>query len=144
MMKFHGLPTDHPYPLQQGKTMSIERREQKRFSLNLQAKISYRHSTDHTPVIDTVTANISSGGAFVRTDHKFPLAAKVKIEFYLSVEDLKRLRFILSLDSLKQLTGKNIWVSASGIVIRREAEGVGIIFDTDYQFTPMHTSTPGE
>ncbi len=124
--------------------MSIERREQKRFSLNLQAKISYRHSTHQAPVIDTVAANISSGGAFVQTDHKFPLAAKVKIEFYLSVEDLKRLRFILSLDSLKQLTGKNIWVNASGIVIRQEPEGVGIIFDTDYQFTPMHTSTPGE
>lgn len=117
--------------------MSIERREQKRFSLNLQAKITYRHRTDRAPVIDTVTANISSGGAFLRTDHEFPLAAKVKIEFYLSVDDLKRLRFILSLDSLKQLTGKNTWVSTSGIVIRREAEGVGIIFDTDYQLTPM-------
>jgi len=124
--------------------MSIERREQKRFSLNLQAKISYRHSTDHAPVIDTVAANISSGGAFVQTSHKFPLAAKVKIEFYLSVEDLKRLRFILSLDSLKQLTGKNIWVSASGIVIRQEPAGVGIIFDTDYQLTPMEPASPGE
>jgi c-di-GMP-binding flagellar brake protein YcgR len=124
--------------------MSIERREQKRFSLNLQAKISYRHSTDHTPLIDTVAANISSGGAFVQTSHKFPLAAKVKIEFFLSVEDLKRLRFILSLDSLKQLTGQNIWVSASGIVIRREAEGVGIIFDTDYQLRPMQPASPGE
>ncbi len=124
--------------------MSIERREQKRFFLNLQAKISYRHSTNHAPVIDTVAANVSSGGAFLRTDHKFPLATKVKIEFYLSVEDLKRLRFILSLDSLKQLTCKNIWVSASGIVIRREAEGVGVIFDTDYQLTPMPPSSRDE
>lgn len=124
--------------------MSIERREQKRFSLNLQAKISYRHSTDHAPVIETVAANISSGGAFVQTGHKFPLAAKIKIEFYLSIEDLKRLRFILSLDSLKQLTSKKIWVSASGIVIRQEPEGLGIIFDTDYQFTPMHSPSPGK
>jgi c-di-GMP-binding flagellar brake protein YcgR len=128
--------------LKQGKTMSIERREQKRFSLNLQAKISYRHSKHHAPVIDTVAANISSGGAFVQTGHKFPLAAKVKIEFYLSVDDLKKLRFILSLDSLKQLTDKNIWVSASGIVIRREPEGVGIIFDTDYQLIAMQPSNP--
>ena len=78
----------------------------------------------------------------MQTDHKFPLAAKVKIEFYLSVDDLKKMRFILSLDSLKQLTGKNIWVSASGIVIRREPEGVGIIFDTDYQLIPMQPSNP--
>lgn len=80
----------------------------------------------------------------MQTGHKFPLAAKIKIEFYLSIEDLKRLRFILSLDSLKQLTSKKIWVSASGIVIRQEPEGLGIIFDTDYQFTPMHSPSPGK
>ena len=120
--------------------MSIERREQKRFSLNLQAKISYRHVEDQSPVIDSVAANISSGGAFVQTTHKFPMAAKVKVEFHLSFDDLKRLRFILSMEGLKQLTGKNFWVSANGIVIRQEASGVGIIFDTDYQLTPMETS----
>ena len=67
------------------------------------------------------------------------MAANVKIEFYLSFDDLQRLRFILSMESLKQLTGKNIWVSANGIVIRQEEAGVGIIFDTDYQLTPMET-----
>ncbi len=117
--------------------MSIERREQKRFSLNIQARISYRHLEDQPPVIDTVAANISSGGAFVKTSHRFPMAAKVQVEFYLNFDDLKKLRFILSVESLKQFTGKNIWVSATGIVIRQEPDGVGIIFDTDYQLTPM-------
>jgi c-di-GMP-binding flagellar brake protein YcgR len=119
--------------------MSIERREQERFSLNLQAKISYRHIKDQTPMIDTVAANISSGGAFLQTAHKFPMAAKVQVEFYLSIDDLKRLRFILSMESLKRLTGNNVWVCANGIVIRQEESGVGIIFDTDYQLTPMKT-----
>jgi c-di-GMP-binding flagellar brake protein YcgR len=119
--------------------MPIERREQKRFSLNLQAKISYRHIEDQSSVIDTVAANISSGGAFIKTAHKFPMAAKVKIEFYLSLADLKRLQFILSTESLRRLTDQNIWVVAHGIVIRRENDGVGIIFDTDYQLTPMQT-----
>lgn len=117
--------------------MSIERREQERFFLNLQAKISYRHTEDQSPVIDTVAANISAGGAFLQTDHQFPMAAKVKIEFYVSLADLKRLRFILSMESLRRLADRNIWVVANGIVIRREAGGVGIIFDTDYQLTPM-------
>jgi len=117
--------------------MPIEKREQQRFFLNLQAKISYRHRKDQAPMIDTVAANISSSGAFLRTSHEFPLAAKVAIEFYLSIADLKKLRFILSMESLKQLTGSHIWVSANGIVIRREQDGVGIIFDTDYQLTPM-------
>ncbi len=119
--------------------MSIERREQQRFSLSLQAKISYRHLEDQSMVIDTVAANISAGGAFIQTAHKFPMAAKVKVEFYVSLTDLKRLRFILSMESLRQLTDQKIWVVAQGVVIRQELDGVGIIFDTDYQLTPMQT-----
>lgn len=90
-------------------------------------------------VIDTVAANISAGGAFIQTAHKFPMAAKVKVEFYVSLIDLKRLRFILSMESLRQLTDQKIWVVAQGVVIRQELDGVGIIFDTDYQLTPMQT-----
>lgn len=120
--------------------MSTDKRSQERFSLNLQAKISYRHSEDQRPIIDTVAANISSGGAFLKTSHPFPMAAKVQVEFFLSVDDVKRLKFILSMASLKNVNGGNLWVSATAIVIRRDAEGVAIIFDTDYQFTPLRPS----
>ena len=117
--------------------MSTNRREQERFSLNLQAKISYRHSKNQSQVIDTVAANISSGGAFLATDHQFPLASKVNIKFYLSVEDLRRLKFILSMESLRQIEGDHTWVNTTGIVIRQREDGIGIIFDTDYQLTPI-------
>lgn len=123
--------------------MLHDKRELQRYSLNLQARISYRHTGDKAPVIDTVAANISAGGAFLKTAHPFPMAAKVRMEFFLSVDDLRRLRFILSVESLKQLIGRNIWVRATGIVIRREEDGVGIIFDTDYQLTPMHSAQAG-
>jgi len=124
--------------------MPSDKRTRERFSLNLQARISYRHSTDQLPAIDTVAANISAGGAFLQTSHPFPMAAKVKVEFLLGFDDVKRLKFILSVESLKNLTGKNLWVSATAIVIRRETDGVGIIFDTDYQFTPMRPPHPEE
>ncbi|BHH85380.1 PilZ domain-containing protein [Desulforhopalus sp. 52FAK] len=117
--------------------MSTNRREQERFSLNLQAKISYRHSKDQPQVIDTVAANISSGGAFLETDHQFPMASKVDIKFYLSVDDLKKLKFILSMESLRQIQGDHTWVNTTGIVIRQTEDGIGVIFDTDYQFTPI-------
>lgn len=124
--------------------MSTEKRSQERFSLNLQARISYRHSDDQSPAIATVAANISTGGAFLKTAHPFPMAAKVNIEFHLGFEELKLLKFILSMDSLKKLRGQTVWVQASGIVIRREADGVGIIFDTDYQLTPMRPTDSNE
>ena len=124
--------------------MSTEKRIQERLSLNLQARIFYRHSDTESPVFDTVAANISAGGAFLKTSHPFPMAAKVRVEFFLSIEDVKRLKFVLSVEALKNLTGKKLWISASAIVIRREAEGVGIIFDTDYQFTSLRPPHPEE
>ena len=90
---------------------------------------------------ETTTANISSGGAFILTDHKFPLADTVRLEFFLAFEDLEKLRFILSVASLREVyKGKHVWVKATGVVIRTEEKGVGIIFDTDYQVSPMQPS----
>ena len=120
--------------------MPSNKRAQERFSLNLQARVSYRHSKDQLPLINTMAANISAGGAFLQTAHPFPLAAKVTVEFLVGLDDLKRLKFILSMESLKNFTDTKLWVCATAIVIRREENGVGIIFDTDYQFTPMRTS----
>ncbi len=120
--------------------MSSERREQERFFIELQAKVSFRHSEEECPILETAAANISSGGAFLQTHHKLPMASKVQIEFHLDFDDLKKLKFILSMDSLRQLTGKKVWVTTTGIVIRKEEKGVGVIFDTDYQLTPMKPS----
>jgi hypothetical protein len=129
----------HFHRLNKGKLMVIDKREQKRFSLNLKARMSCRHTEDST-VIETVAANISPGGAFLKTGYPFDMASKVQIEFQLQYEDLKKLKFILSLETLKQLNKnkkKYIWVTATGVVIRREDNGVAIIFDTDYQITPL-------
>ena len=93
------------------------------------------------PVIDTVAANISSGGAFITTNHEFPVAAKVTIEFLVTIADLKKLKFILSVDTLRRLSSGSVWVKTTGIIIRKQQDGVGIIFDTDYQLTPLRNST---
>jgi len=118
-----------------------ERRIQERFSLNLQVKIS---ATDENGkkvfAEETTTANISAGGAFIITDRKFPLAGKLELEFLLAFEDLEKLRFILSVESLRACQGKQVWVKASGIVIRKEEQGVAVIFDTDYQISPLQPS----
>lgn len=119
--------------------MSTERRIQERFSVNLQAKISFRHSKHQSQVIETVAANISSSGVFLKTRHDFPMASKVQVEFYLHLNDLKKLKFILSVETLKKLTSERIWVCAQGVVVRQAEDGIGIIFDKNYQLTPMHS-----
>lgn len=118
--------------------MSRERRIQERFSLNLKARISCQFFDEApTDSIETVAANISAGGAFLQTRQTLPLSSKVQIEFILSFEDLKRLKFILSMSTLLSTSGKDVWVKASGIVIRQEDHGVAVIFDQNYQLTPM-------
>lgn len=126
--------------------MADERRFQQRFSLNLQAKISSSFVDPGTEeYIETLAADISSGGAFLRTEQKLPLASKVKIEFQLSLKDLKKLKFILSVDTLRSLSDQQqrVWVQATGVVIRQQEKGVAVIFDQNYRLTPMHPVQEG-
>jgi hypothetical protein len=125
----------------------MERKEQRlheRFSLDLQVKIS---ASDRNGAIqfseETTAANISAGGAFIATDRILPLTSPVQLEFLLAFEDLKKLRFILSVESLRACRGKQVRVKASGIVIRVEDRGVAVIFDTNYQISPMQPSAAG-
>ncbi len=124
--------------------MTREQREQERFALPIQAKITCRHHPTEQPVVATMAANISAGGAFLLTRHPFPLASKLQMEFCLQLAALKKLQFILSLDSLKKVRGDRLWVKTTGVVIRSEEEGVGVIFDTDYQVTPLSPADHGD
>ncbi len=128
---------DRSGPAKQGKPMPSERRELQRFSLNLQARVSFRHTEDQPELIETVAANISASGVYLKTSHNFPMASKVKIEFHLQVNDLKKLKFIASARALKKCSADHLWVTAQGVVIRQGPDGVGVIFDTNYRITPM-------
>lgn len=120
--------------------MADERRLQQRFSLNLQAKISSSFQDPGTEeYIETVAADISSGGAFLQTEQKLPLASRVNVGFLLSIDNLRKLKFILSVDTLRTLANQQqpVWVQATGVVIRQQERGVAVIFDRNYQLTPM-------
>ena len=119
--------------------MVDERRIKERFTLQLKARMAYSF---HTPKagesISTVTANISSGGAFLITDQHPPLASKVRLAFLLGIEELAKLKIVASHHTLRQLSGhRQVWVEATGVVIRQEGSGVAVIFDQNYQITPI-------
>ncbi|SHO43045.1 PilZ domain-containing protein [Desulfopila aestuarii] len=119
--------------------MANEKRIQQRFTLNLQAKMTYSFDdSSNGEYISTVAANISCGGAFLETDQQLPLASRVNLEFLLAIEDLKKLKVVASVDILRKLAkGKQVWVQATGVVIRQEPNGVAVIFDQNYQLSPM-------
>ena len=116
-----------------------ERRLHERYSIQIQTKMTAETLSGKTPMMEFLTADISAGGAFIQTDHPLPLVSKVRLEFLLSLEDLQSLKFVLSLDTLKSWKGKRVWVSASGIVTRTASDGMGIMFDDNYQISPMDT-----
>lgn len=118
--------------------MSEERREQKRYPLRIQSKMTAATLSGQTPMLEFTTANISAGGAFVETDNPLPLVSKVHLEFLISLEELTALKFVLSQESLKNWKGQRVWVRASGIVIRHEPTGMAIMFDDNYQIHPMN------
>ena len=118
-----------------------ERRQFERFSLCINTQMTAETLSGKTPVLEYVTANISAGGAFIETDQPLPLASKVRLEFLVALKDLQTLKFIVSLDTLKAWKGKRVWISATGIVARHESTGMGIMFDDNYQISPMETGT---
>ena len=117
--------------------MSEERREQERYPLRIQSKVTAETLSGQTPVLEFLTANISAGGAFIETANPLPLVSRVRLEFLLSLEELTTLKFVLSQESLKNWQKQRMWVSASGIVIRHEPSGMAIVFDENYQIRPM-------
>lgn len=123
------------------KNKQVEKRLQERFSMQLPVKVSTNSGSGPELQYETTTANISSGGAFIRTAEPLPIACKVHLEFLVSFIDLKKLRFVLSLDLLRQFEGKPVWVHATGVVIRHEDDGMAIIFDDDYQLSPLRGLT---
>ncbi|MBT8362655.1 MAG: hypothetical protein HKP41_00085 [Desulfobacterales bacterium] len=117
-----------------------EQRLNERFSMLLPVRISTQGSGGKEVFFESITANISSGGVFISTTDPLPVASKVYLEFLIDFEDLKKLRFILSFESLRNYQGKPVWVNVSGIVIRHQEDGMAIIYDDDYQLSPIRTS----
>ena len=122
--------------------MTSERRIQERFALHHQAKVTARFSdTGVQETIETAAENISAGGVFIKTTRLLTMAGKVTVEFLLEVDDLRKLKFILSTETLRQINGDQVWVKASGVVIRQDTGGAAVIFDQNYQITPMRSAS---
>ena len=117
--------------------LGAERRVHERFFIHIQTKMTAETLSGKTPMMEFLTANISAGGAFIETEQPLPLASKVRLKFLLSFKELKMLKFILSLEMLKAWKDERVWVSATGIVVRHEPAGMGIMFDENYQINPM-------
>ncbi|MGD2126552.1 MAG: PilZ domain-containing protein [Desulfobacteraceae bacterium] len=103
-----------------------ERRKLERFSIELPAKIEVTGSAQEQEILDLLTKDVSSGGAFFHTKKSLPVGTEVKIDLILPIKKLKRF-----LDNRKE-----VYINVSGTVLRSESDGMAIGFNEDYQFRP--------
>ena len=100
-----------------------ERRKLERFDLQVPAKIEVINQDREKEMLDLLTSNICSGGAFLHTTRPLPEGTQVKVDLILPFDKLKE---------LKQ-DSQQVYIKVTGTVLRSETEGMAICFDEDYQ-----------
>ncbi len=103
-----------------------EKRTLQRFDLEIPAKIESTTSDQEKKLLNLLTSNICSGGAFFHTTQPLPEDTQVKIDLVLPLDKLKQLK-----DDCKQA-----YIKVTGRVLRSESEGMAIFFDKDYLIRP--------
>jgi len=105
------------------KRADMTKRSLERFDFKLPARLEVVGADDEKEreVLNLLTSNICSGGAYFHTDQPLKEGTPVKLDIILSIEELKK------------LSGKQALVKVSGKVIRTEAGGMAICFSDDYQ-----------
>ena len=111
-----------------------EKRKLERFDLTIPARIGLTtadQAGEEKKILNVLTSDICSGGAFFHTTQPLPKGTEVRIDL------------VLPLDRLKELLGKSrhAYIQVTGTVLRSETKGMAICFNKDYQ---MHPCEPGE
>ena len=103
----------------------VERRRLERFDLVVHAAIEFINEHHDERMMNLLTTNICSGGAFFYTNQPLPEGTKVKIDLVLPLDKLKKLK----------KEHKKALIKVTGKVLRTESEGMAICFDKDYRIT---------
>jgi len=102
-----------------------ERRRLERFDLVLPAAIKFMYFDHKERMINLLTTNICSGGAYFHTTQPLPKGTQVKIDLVLPLDKLRKLK----------KEHKEAYIKITGTVLRAESEGMAICFEKAYQIT---------
>ena len=103
----------------------IERRQLERFDMELPAEI-IKNGGDETEIIQLLTRDVSSGGAFLQTDAPLPVGTKVKMSL------------VLPLEQLRNIKSNKASIRVSGAVIRNTENGMAICFEGKFDIKPIN------
>ena len=100
-----------------------DKRGLERFDLHIPAAIEFLTSDQKEKMLNLLTTNICSGGAYFYSPQPLPEGTQVKIDLVLPLDKLKKLK----------KEHKKAYIKVTGKVLRTESEGMAICFDEDYQ-----------
>ncbi len=103
-------------------------RRLERFHLQIAATVrivseSEKHDGE---VIDLLTSDVCSGGAYFHTEQPLPEGTNVKVDLALPIDELKKRK------------RRNALVKIKGEVIRSETAGMAICFEDNYKIRPLN------
>lgn len=107
-------------------TETIEKRKLERFNLEIPAKIEVPNSFPDAGIMNLVTSNICSGGAFFHTEKPLPQGTDVKLNLVLKTEIFKQLE-----------NSNQVHIQVKGTVLRADTKGMSICFDEDFELQPL-------
>jgi len=101
-----------------------ERRKLERFTIELPAKVEAVRTDQRDRLLNLFTKDISSGGAYFRTQEPLPVGTEVRVDLVLPLDKLKKF-----LSDREKVT-----VNVTGTVLRVGPRGMAIGFSEDYKF----------
>ena len=107
-----------------------ERRKLERFELHAPVRFEVENPDNTRDEYELTTRDLSSGGAFLYSSHRFPEGAKARMEI------------LISLEALRKLMGEKnrASVRVKGKVIRSDPNGIAIRFESSYKITALENN----
>jgi hypothetical protein len=98
-----------------------ERRQLRRFTLRFPCLIFDWNDARGEMLLQTHTANVSVGGAFIETEQRLPPGLSVQ------------LKLLIQRNRMIDIIQESSCISLTGQVVRSDSKGMGLVFDEAYQ-----------
>jgi Tfp pilus assembly protein PilZ len=105
----------------------MEKRKLERFDLEIPSTIESLDQSSKTDVVESLTSNICSGGAYFKTNQPLAVGTEIKIDLFLPLNKFKRLKSIC----------EKVHIDLRGIVLYSDPHGMGVCFDENYEIRPL-------
>ena len=106
---------------------TAEKRREERFTLRLFSRVEpVQVGEKESALLELLTRDICSGGAYFQTETPLALGTQVKIDI------------VLPLKKIRKIEGKQARIQACGSVIRSTEGGMAIRFDRNCIITPCN------